>query len=103
MKVSDHGSRQRLAERLVRVYRLLDALDDLPDVVREAHAGKDIVADAQDIIRREAFDRAEAARDEMEAICAWLDTLPWKGPGSLRPGEMIENIRRGAHRRGRES
>jgi len=41
---------------------------------------------------RELLDEQAIVR----AIVSWLETLPWKGPGSLHPGEIGDAIKRGA-------
>ncbi len=40
---------------------------------------------------------AEGAAAERAAVVAWLLTLPWRGSGSLTPGEMVTAIEAGAH------
>ena len=36
--------------------------------------------------------------DERDKIVAWLDTFPWKGPGTPSIGDIMRGLMEGAHR-----
>ena len=59
--------------------------------------GATVPRNVMDTLLTIAEREGQAAQRALEAVCAWLDTLPWRGSGALTPGEMAAIIRRGDH------
>jgi len=83
---------EKTSADLARAYRILESLTGLGNISRDAADAMGWIADAQEIVRRDAVDEATIRADERAKIVAWLHRCP---PSLLT---YAVRIARGEHR-----